>query len=165
MSAEHQKHPQHGAVKYQDTEPHARRGYEVLDAPAGPTYRAGLYVLGMMFVVALLVVPLYWLLARGESRDQPLPETVVRNAPQAASTFPRLVTSEPAVLQEFRRQEDALLDSYAWVEKDRGIARIPVAEAMRLVGARGVLPSFPTAAFAAPPSAAAGAQATPGAAR
>ncbi len=165
MSAEQQKHPQHGAVKYQETEAHARRGYEVLDAPAGATYRAGLYILGMMFLVALLVVPFYWLLARGESRDQPLPKTVVRSAPQAAATYPRLVTSEPAVLQDFRRQEDTVLDTYAWVEKDRGIARIPVAEAIRIVGSRGRLPSFPTAAFAAPPSAAAGAQATPGGAR
>ncbi len=135
--------PQHGAVKYQETEPHARRGYEVLDASAGATYRAGLYILGMMFVVAALVVPLYWLYARGETRDQPMATTVVRHAPQETAAFPRLVASEPAVLRDFRRQEDALLDSYAWVEKDRGIARMPVSEAMRLVGQRGALPSFP----------------------
>ncbi len=135
--------PQHGQVKYQETEAHARRGYEVLDAPAGATYRAGLYMLGMMFVVAALVVPLYWLYARRETRNQPMPDTVVQKAPQEGAAFPRLVTSEPAVLRDFRRQEDALLDSYAWVEKDRGIARMPVSEAMRLVGQRGALPSFP----------------------
>ncbi|HVO11885.1 MAG TPA: hypothetical protein VMX54_14190 [Vicinamibacteria bacterium] len=143
MSAQNPEHsPQHGAVERPDPEPQAR-GYEVRDAPAGATYRAGLYILGVMFVVALLMVPLYWLFASRETRDQPLPKSVVRDAPQAEVAFPRLVISEPAVLQAFRRQEDDILNGYAWVEKDRGIARMPVAEAMRIVGARGALPGFP----------------------
>ncbi len=149
MSAQEPNPPQHGAVKYQESERHARRGYEVLDASAGATYRAGLYILGMMFVVAILVVPLYWLFARRETRSQPEAKTVVQKAPQEAAAFPRLVTSEPAVLRDFRRQEDAILDGYAWVEKDRGIARMPVSEAIRIVGQRGALPSFPPAAGAA----------------
>ncbi len=60
----------------------------------------------------------------------------------APSAFPRLVTSEPAVLAEFRAQESAFLTSYGWVEKDKGIARMPIDEAMKIVAERG-LPKFP----------------------
>ncbi len=135
-----------------DEHPDTHRGYETLDAHAGATLRAGLYILGVMFLVAAVVVPLYRLYARRETAEQPRAATVIREQPSAAApTFPKLVTSEPLVLAEFRRQEDELLTSYGWVEKDRGIARMPIAEAMRLVGERGTLPSFP-----APPQPSAG---------
>ncbi|MGE5127601.1 MAG: hypothetical protein ACM3PV_15020 [Betaproteobacteria bacterium] len=121
-----------------------QKGYETSDAHAGATFRAGLYILGTMFLVAAVVVPLYWLYARRETAAQPRPASLVREqAPAAAPTFPKLVSSEPPVLAEFRRQEDELLTSYGWVEKDRGVARMPIAEAMRLVGDRGRLPTLP----------------------
>ena len=57
--------------------------------------------------------------------------------------------SEPLALAAFRAQEEALLSSYGWVEKDKGLARIPIDDAMRLVAEHG-LPKFAPAA-AAPP--------------
>ncbi len=121
---------------------HEPGGYERTDASAGGTFRAGLYVLAMMFVTALLVVPFYRLLARGETAAQPAKSEVIQSAvSEPAATFPRLVESEPQVLREFRAQEDALLTSYGWVEKDKGLARIPIDEAMRIVAERG-LPKF-----------------------
>jgi hypothetical protein len=129
---------------------HEQKGYETLDAQAGATYRAGVYILGTMFLVAALLVPMYWFLARRETRTQAPAATVIRELPAAAApAFPKLVTSEPQVLADFRRQEDELLSGYAWVEKDRGIARMPIADAVRIVGERGALPSF-QAAPAAP---------------
>jgi len=132
-----------------------QKGYETSDAHPGATFRAGLYMLGAMFLVAAVVVPLYWLYARRETAAQPRAASVIHEPPPAAApAFPKLVSSEPPVLAEFRRQEDELLTSYGWVEKDRGIARMPIAEAMRLVGGRGSLPSFPaTAAVPSPPPA------------
>ncbi len=113
-------------------------GYEKTDAHAGDTYRAGLYILGTMFVTALVVVPMYRFLARREAREQAPAATVLKADPKAApAAFPRLVTSEPAALAEFRAQEDAFLTSYGWVEKDKGIARMPIDEAMRIVAERG----------------------------
>jgi len=118
-------------------------GYEKADAHAGDTYRAGLYILGTMVVTALVVVPMYRSLARQEARDQKPAATVLRADPNAALVAgPRLVTSEPAALAEFRAQEDALLTSYGWVEKDKGIARLPIDVAMGIVAERG-LPKFP----------------------
>ena len=123
------------------------QGYERTDAHAGGTYRAGFAILGVMFLTALLLVPMYRLLARLESQAQPPPAEVVKTEmSEPMLSFPKLVTSEPQVLAEFRAQEDALLTSYGWVEKDKGLARMPIDEAMRIVAEHG-LPKW------APPSA------------
>lgn len=127
-----------------------KKGYETSDAHAGDTYRAGLYILGTMFLVAVVVVPLYRLFARREAASQRPPASVIREQPaQLAASFPKLVSSEPLVLAEFRRQEDEILNGYGWIEKDRGVARMPIAEALRIVGARGGLPTFPAPAVPA----------------
>jgi hypothetical protein len=124
-------------------QPHGGAGYEKTDAHAGATYRAGLYILGVMFLTALVLVPMYRFLGRRETREQKPGATVLKADPNAApSAFPRLVTSEPALLAEFRAQESAFLTSYGWVEKDKGIARMPIDEAMKIVAERG-LPKFP----------------------
>jgi hypothetical protein len=121
---------------------HESGGFEKTDAKAGASFRAGLYILGMMFVTALLVVPFYRLLARVETAAQPPAAEVVKSEmSEPTVSFPKLVSSEPRVLAEFRAQEEALLTSYGWVEKDKGIARIPIDEAIRIVAARG-LPRF-----------------------
>ena len=121
---------------------HEPGGYERTDANAGGALRAGLYVLAMMFVTALLVVPLYRLLARGETAAQPPAMEVVKSeVSEPVASFPKLVSSEPRALAAFRAQEDALLTGYGWVEKDKGLARIPIDEAIRIVAERG-LPKF-----------------------
>jgi hypothetical protein len=122
---------------------HGKGGYERTDAAAGATFRAGLAILAIMVVTAVLVVPMYRLLARSETAQQPPPAEVVKTEmSEPVQSFPRLVESEPRVLAEFRKTEDALLSSYGWVEKDKGLVRIPIDEAMRLVVERG-LPRFP----------------------
>ena len=121
------------------------------DAHAGGTYRAGLYILGDdVRDGARWSCPMYRLLARGETAAQPPAARWSR----ARSSEPRRCASRGSsapsrrVLAEFRAQEDALLTSYGWVEKDKGIARIPIDEAMRIVAERG-LPKFPAPAPAA----------------
>jgi hypothetical protein len=45
---------------------------------------------------------------------------------------PRLQTNPRQDLIEFRRQEDQILNSYGWVDKNAGIVRIPVDQAIKL---------------------------------
>ena len=128
---------------------HEHGGYERSDADAGGTYRAGLAILAAMVLTAIGLVPMYRLLARQESKAQPPPAEVVKTEmSEPLRSFPRLVTSEPFVLAEFRAREEALLTSYGWVEKDKGLARIPIDEAMRIVAEHG-LPKFEAPAVAA----------------
>jgi len=130
-----------------------RGDYEKTDAEAGPTYRAGFTILGVMFLTALLLVPMYRFLGRREAREQTPAASVLKpdaDAAAPAPAFPKLVTSEPAVLAELRAQEDAFLAGWGWVEKDKGIARMPIDAAMKIVAERG-LPTFPAPEASPPP--------------
>jgi len=125
-------------------------GFERSDADAGGAYKAGFAILAAMVLTALALVPMYRLLARQESQAQPPPAGAVKTEmSEPVQSFPKLVTSEPQALAEFRAQEETLLTSYGWVEKDKGLARIPIEEAMRIVAAHG-LPKFEAEAGTAP---------------
>ncbi len=158
MSVDSRREAPSGHASSHDGDPLHPAGYETRDAQAGPTLRAGLYILGAMFLTAAILVPLYRLFARSEAREQERPATVIKVAPTPeVVSFPRLVTSEPQVLADFRAQEDQVLRGYGWVDESHGIAHIPVTEALRIVGGRGRLPVFPpvppAAAGAAAPAA------------
>jgi hypothetical protein len=53
---------------------------------------------------------------------------------------PSMLVVEPTALEQFRRQEDAILHGYAWVDETTGTARIPIERAKELLLERG----FPT---------------------
>lgn len=55
---------------------------------------------------------------------------------------PALSTAPHEDLAAIRRQEDAELEKLVWVDRGKGIARIPIEEAMRLI-ARNGLPNWP----------------------
>jgi hypothetical protein len=69
-----------------------------------------------------------------------------RGAPLAASPprppGPQLQTSPSRDMQEMLRAENTHLQSYAWVDRAGGMARIPLDRAMALVVQQG-LPSWP----------------------
>jgi hypothetical protein len=51
---------------------------------------------------------------------------------------PRLQAAPQADLQALRASEDAILNSYGWVDKAGGIVRIPIERAMQLVVEQGL---------------------------
>jgi hypothetical protein len=51
---------------------------------------------------------------------------------------PRLQVNAPAELYEFRRQEEQMLNSYGWVNKNAGTVRIPINQAMDILVKRGL---------------------------
>jgi hypothetical protein len=55
---------------------------------------------------------------------------------------PRLQTNPRADLADLRAQEEKVLETYGWVDKNGSIVRIPIDEAMKLVVQRG-LPTRP----------------------
>lgn len=66
---------------------------------------------------------------------------------------PRLQTDPEADLAAYVRKEDRLLDSYGWVDRQRGIARIPIEAAMQRLARTGI-PGFPQASPKEPEQAA-----------
>ena len=55
---------------------------------------------------------------------------------------PRLQTNPRQDLRDLRANEDQVLTTYGWVDKNAGIVRIPIDQAMKLVVQRG-LPARP----------------------
>jgi len=53
---------------------------------------------------------------------------------------PRLQVNAPEDLKRMREEEDALLNSYGWVDRQNGIVRIPIDRAIDLVARRGLPP-------------------------
>jgi hypothetical protein len=51
---------------------------------------------------------------------------------------PRLQVSPHADLARINASEDAQLDSFGWVDRDRQIARMPIDRAMQLLAERGL---------------------------
>ena len=51
---------------------------------------------------------------------------------------PRLQANPRLELQEMRAEENAVLQSYGWVDRDQGVARMPIDEAMKIVVQRGL---------------------------
>ena len=64
--------------------------------------------------------------AQESSRAQPM-----------RSPGPGLQFNSPDELQKLRAREDELLGTAEWIDRERGVARIPIEEAMRIVVERG----------------------------
>ena len=78
-----------------------------------------------------------------------MPAHVKGPAPFGTAPKPQLLTNEEAVLQQHRAQENQQLSGYGWVNEQGGIARMPIAEAKKLLLERG-LPVRPAGAATDP---------------
>ena len=59
-------------------------------------------------------------------------------SPAARFPEPRLQSNAAAELEKARAQEDEILHSYGWVDRNTGVVRMPVERAMQMVAERGV---------------------------
>jgi hypothetical protein len=109
-------------------------------------------ILGFLFglVVVMLVVAggMYLMsvglkdhLEKSDPPPSPLPEANVHTLPPK----PRLQTHPERELEEMRAEEDSVLYSYGWVDRDAGVVRVPIEEAMAWIAEHGV-PAWPESA-------------------
>jgi hypothetical protein len=111
--------------------------------------RALLRFLLILTVTTVLVAGLVFLLsayfkkqiAAKDPALAPLAERVPHPLPG-----PRLQTDPNRDMSAYRAQEEAALGSYAWVSREQGVARIPVARAIDILAEKGL----PTPASPAP---------------
>ncbi len=122
----------------------AKRGHE----PNVVDYRFvlgfGLVLLVATGLLVLLAQVVLDYLAASRPRRVPPPAAV---APAVLPPEPRLQVSPAEDLRSLREREEAILKSYGWVDRDAGIARIPIERALSLAAERG-LPVFPPVADA-----------------
>ncbi len=139
-----------------DTNPEV--AFEKEDVNATSLIKFLLWLVVATVVIVFLLWRLYFVFVAQEAARQPPPPVMKPTAAQMAPLPPLLQEYPYRDLADFRAHEDALLQSYGWVDKDLGRVHIPIDEAMRLVAAQG-LPSFLPPTPPPPASPAAGTQA------
>lgn len=106
-------------------------GHETSDVNVGRLAVFGAGVAAMVLVSLLAMAGLFqYLAARSERRDVPPSPLASRDQ---TPPEPRLQTAPSAELRRMREHEEAVLSSYGWVDRDRGVARIPIERAMDLL--------------------------------
>ena len=112
----------------------------------------GLWLAVGSLAVALFIGGLFHVLKRAQGRqDKSLSPMVAANL-QRTPPEPRLEPAPRAPRLKLRAEEDAILGSYAWVDKQAGTVRVPIDRAMDLLAERGLPPAKPMAAAPAAPS-------------
>lgn len=110
-------------------------GYERTDASVRPVL---IFTLGLSLAVTfvvLLMIALYDHLESAESASDGIGHPLALPSEPPA---PRLQTATADDLNAHRAREDALLAQYGWVDRERGIVRLPIERAMELTAERGL---------------------------
>ncbi|MCS6926547.1 MAG: hypothetical protein NZ578_11670 [Candidatus Binatia bacterium] len=98
-----------------------------------------LFGLGLAVLVVVSALLMAWLFGYFGERQvrQEAPTSLFREERQPPPA-PRLQVDPPADLRRLRAAEDAVLQSYGWVDRDAGIVRIPIDRAIALLAERGL---------------------------
>ena len=104
-------------------------------------FGVGLIVVGV--VISLAVGGLFRYLDNREARRQGAPQYPLAAAQGSrVPPEPRLQTNPRQDLADLRAREESTLGTYGWVDKNAGVVRIPIEEAVRKTLERG-LPTRP----------------------
>jgi hypothetical protein len=122
--------------------------YEKTDIDIAAVTKLGLAIVLVTVVTAAALIPLIGLMkGRAEKLDPPA-AAIAGFGPDRKAPEPRLQDRPFDDWRAMHRQQDELLAGYGWVDESKGIARIPIDEAMRRLVEKG-LPARPAAAPAA----------------
>lgn len=122
--------------KSSEANTHADVMYEARDLDASVIGWVAVGVIVSAFVIYGIVKLSYGYFARAEFRAE-TPVTLVRQSPPQPPG--PLLQVNPAVdLERLQEAERQTLSSYGWVDQKKGIVRIPIEEAMKLVVQRGL---------------------------
>jgi hypothetical protein len=116
----------------------AGAGYEVSDASPRAIVRAAIVLGAVVVLVAVgLVFYIQLLRARETRKDAPL-SPVARQEPDRRPPQPRLQERPFEDVRALRGDQQDAATTYGWVDESKGVVRIPVEQAMRLIAERGL---------------------------
>jgi hypothetical protein len=140
--------------------------FEHSDVDASSLLKYGFWLVVTTAVVVVILWRLYFVFVAQEAARQ-APPPVMKVDPEAMSVpLPNLQTLPNLDLAAFRAREDSVLHSYGWMDKEAGVVRIPIEEAMRLLAERGLTQvAAPSPAEPAKPTSKKAALAAPGQAK
>jgi len=98
----------------------------------------GVGLLAVAVIVHLLIFALFRHFESRESARVPAEYPLARSQGDRVPPEPRLQTDPRQDLSDLRAKEDEWLGSYGWVDRNAGVVRIPIDEAMKLTLERGL---------------------------
>ena len=101
-------------------------------------------------VVVFAIIALFNFLSKREDAKNPPPIASMTKDRPSLPPAPHIQPvpgepSPPEQLKELRETENEILNNYGWIDQAKGIARIPIGQAIDMVAAKG-LPSKPSPA-------------------
>jgi hypothetical protein len=126
------------------TDPHGSGnvGHETRDVAFRPIIAAGIGLLVLLVGSVVLMRLVFGYFATREARLSPPANPLAKSFARQVPPEPRLQPDPLKDLLDMHAEEDAVLNSYGWVDRKSGIVRIPINRAMELLAQRG-LPSRP----------------------
>jgi hypothetical protein len=113
-------------------------GHETTDAEIAPLVRFAVFLAATVIVSALVVIGLYKYLDEREQAEKagryPLAAGIVRPLPPP----PRLQTYPFDDIKALRKEENKVLDHYAWVDQNAGVVQIPIERAIEVLAEKGL---------------------------
>jgi hypothetical protein len=129
--------PHHGGTPHgADENPEVHHEASDVNIRAILGFGVGLIVVGIG--ASFMVWLLFQYFASREAKRVPPEYPLAVSQGERMPPEPRLQTAPREDLRELRASEDELLSSYGWVDRNAGIVRIPINEAMRLTLERGL---------------------------
>ncbi len=113
-------------------------GHEERDVHALPI---ALSVLGLTAVIVAAMAAMYLLFnvfAAEQARKSNVPSPLAAEYGLKEPPEPRLQKDPLLDLQQMRARDAERLSTYAWVDRDAGVVRIPIERAIELLAARGL---------------------------
>jgi hypothetical protein len=111
--------------------------YEKTDATVRPLYQFLFWISVITIITAILAGLVLRGLESWRERASAKPTMAVPQGDQQPPA-PRLQIQEPKDLAAFRKEEAEILTTYGVVDRDKGVFRIPIEEAMKLTLERGL---------------------------
>ena len=113
-------------------------GYEVRDTNLRVVIVFGIALFAITAACYVATIGVFTFFAWRADRGQPVltPATTLRK--QDLPADPRLQTSPPSELVEFRARSARELESYGWVDSSAGIVHVPIDRAIDLVAKEGL---------------------------
>src|SRR6478609_4413384 len=113
--------------------------YEPSDASPVPVVLTRIGLAAVVILCALVALGLlaWYFSTHAESPSEAPP---IAHGLRVIPPEPRLQPSPRIDFEQFRTQQLQTLESSGWVDRDKGIAHIPIADAMRIIAERGIPP-------------------------
>jgi len=126
--------------------------HEVTDVPLTGTTRAAILSLVIVAIIMAVIYGMWGLyLSRVRQQDTPPPPMADSAYGTRVPVLPRIQSMPATDLASYRKAQLDKLTSYGWVDKNAGVARIPINRAIELMAERASTIADPQPAPAAQP--------------